>query len=38
MRLKNAKIGFLGGYFRVFQTLFFMGHVFRGLRERLPPG
>ena len=32
MRLKDAKIGFLGGCFRVCQTLFFMGHVFRGLR------
>ena len=38
MRLKDAKIGFLGGCFRVCQTLFFMGHVFRGLRYRLTPG
>ena len=38
MRLKDAKIGFHGGCFRVFQTLFFMGHVFRGLRYRLTPG
>ena len=30
MRLKDAKIGFLGGCFRVLQTLFMRMSIFRG--------
>ena len=37
MRLKDAKIGFLGNCFRVFQTLFFVDVGFPGVALSLNP-
>ena len=38
MRLKDAKIGFLGDNIRVLQTLFFVDVGVPGVALRLPPG
>ena len=37
MRLKDAKIGFLGGCFRVLQTLFLGGRYSGGCANATPP-